>query len=226
MLKTFSCVIGALCLAGAAHAGGYTAPAVETAPAPVVMAPVAPVYSWAGAYVGGNVNYGSGKLKPAGELATFGLGDFAKPDGVSAALRAGYDWQFGKIVAGLGGEYNFGQYKDGVSAAYLGDLPSVDAKIKQVGTVFGRVGYAFNDQWMGYGLLGYSWGKVKFSGSGVSESYNLDGMTYGLGLAYAINQNWSAYGEYTFTDFGKVSGTEGNLKADLQQIKLGVNYRF
>ena len=43
---------------------------------------------------------------------------------------------------------------------------------------------------------------------------------------YKFTQNWSAYGEYSYTDFGDVEGTEGLLEADLQQIKIGVNYRF
>lgn len=227
-MKNAYLIVGAVLAAGTANAGGFNPPTVEASP--VVVSTPAP-YSWAGAYVGGNLNYGEAKAKAAGEfgseLSSEGISKtLAKPDGMSAALRAGYDWQFGNVIAGLGGEYNLGQYKSGLSGMWGDELPDVDVKVKNVATLFARLGYAFDDHWMGYGLLGYSWGKGKISGYGESESVDLDGMSYGLGVSYAIDQKWSAYGEYTFTDFGKVDKTDGNLKAELQQIKLGVNYRF
>lgn len=216
-------------LGTAASAGGLAAPVVEPV---VVVATYAPVASWEGAYLGGNLNYGKGKLKANGELADelseFGLGKtLSKPNGTSFAIRGGYDWQFGQVVAGLGVEYNLGHYKKGQHD--IGDEISVDSiKLKNVGTLFGRVGYAFDQNWMGYGLLGYSWGKVEAQDSddGSKSKNNLNGTTIGLGLAYKIDDNWSAYGEYAYTNFGKVKDTDGDLKATLQQVKLGVNYRF
>ncbi|WP_406870878.1 outer membrane beta-barrel protein [Thioclava sp. 'Guangxiensis'] len=214
-----------------AFAGGYTTPVVEAAP--VATAVVAPVADWSGAYVGGNVNYGSASIDATGDLGdlleAFGADKtLAEPDGASAALRAGYDWQFGQTVLGLGGEYNFGKYKSGLANGYdafVGE--DVDFEIKNVAAIFARAGYAFNDKFMAYGLLGYSWGKLEASVDGLgSEEEDLDGVTIGLGGEYLINDKWSAYGEYAYTDFGDIDNTEGNVEADLHQIKAGVNYRF
>lgn len=231
MKKILLIITGVVSLAGLANAGGFTAPAFEVAPVRPDEMAREPALSWAGAYVGGNLNYGAGKVTAAGDLGKSLTADgfnrnFAKPNGGAVGLRAGYDWQFGQFVAGLGGEYSLGQYKSKFSGVYKSEYPGAEVKFRNVATVFARAGYVFADNWMGYGLLGYSRADGKASGYGGSESKSLNGMTLGVGLAYAIDQNWSAYGEYTYTDFGKVSGTSGNVKAELKQFQVGVNYRF
>lgn len=226
MLKITSFAAVCVCIATISNADSINSPVADNA----LFAYSTP-YSWAGISVGGNLNYGQSKVKDVGDLGAGILspGDsrtVAKPDGVSIAMRAGYDWQIGRFVAGLGGEYNVGSYSSGLSGAYRAYYPDMEVKVQNFGTVYGRLGYAFDDHWLGYGLLGYSWGKGKFSGDGMDQSLRLNGVTYGVGLAYAFTPKWSAYLEYAFTDFGKIGNTGGDLKADLQQIKLGLSYRF
>ena len=60
----------------------------------------------------------------------------------------------------------------------------------------------------------------------VRQSEDLDGVTIGFGGEYMFTQNWTGYAEYSYTDFGDIDNTDGQLEADLQQIKFGVNYRF
>lgn len=240
MIKKIALALSVTTLAApAAVAGGYVAPVVDVAP--VIVAPAAVIGSWQGAYVGANVNWGKAKLKAAGDLGSW-LADYnisrtlIEPDGVSGAIRAGYDWQFGNGVVGLGAEYNVGKYKEGISGP-LDDYYSghVDVDVKRAATLFARAGYAVNDNFLAYGLLGYTWAKGHASVT-VSDSFgvvdsakasvDLDGVTAGLGAEYRFNSNWSGYAEYAYTDFGKVKDTDGNLKATMQQIKVGVNYRF
>lgn len=230
--------------ATSAVAGGAVAPVVDVQPiaAPVIAAPVP---AWTGGYVGGNLNFGKANLDAAGELndlrreAQDELGislprTLAEPDGASAALRAGYDWQAGRAVFGLGAEYNFAKYKSGLNGIYGDILDEVgidgEVRVKNTATVFARAGYLINDNLLGYGLLGYTRAKGEASGSfegeSASESVTLSGATFGLGAEYLVNANWSAYAEYTYTDFGDVRDTDGWLEADLSQVKLGVNYRF
>lgn len=244
MFNRFTISAAAVALStSTAFAGGYAAPIIEPSP---VAAPVTySASSWTGGYVGGNVNFGKGKLKAAGELADFiselesaneiSLGrTLSKPDGVSAAIRAGYDWQIGQAVLGLGAEYNLGKYKGGFAGTF-GDVAAeldadADVRIKNTATVFARAGYLFNDNLLGYGLLGYTRAKgeasISFDGETDSGSETLSGTTIGLGAEYRVNANWSAYAEYTYTDFGDIRNTDGNLEAELSQIKLGANYRF
>ena len=103
----------------------------------------------------------------------------------------------------------------------------MNADIKNAATIFARAGYAMNDNFMAYGLLGYTWAKGTVGVPGLgSESRDLSGGTIGLGAEYKLNSNWSTYGEYTYTDFGTVKDTDGLLKTTLGQAKLGINYRF
>ena len=135
---------------------------------------------------------------------------------------------------GLGGEYNLGKFDGGLSGDYGAIVDEiggdVNVEVKKAATIFARGGYAVNDNLLAYGLLGYTWadGNESASLDGVSESdsVDLDGVTVGLGAEYRFNPNWSGYAEYTHTDFGKVERTDGTLKASLQQVKIGVNYRF
>ncbi len=185
---------------------------------------------WTGGYLGGNLNYGTGRFTTSGDWATGlssnGFPTVGKPDGASGAIRAGYDWQSGVGVFGVGAEYNLGKYKDSA----VGPGGSLNTEIKSAAMIFARAGYAINENFMAYGLVGYTWskGSASASGGGVNfdESRDLDGGTIGLGAEYKFNPNWSTYGEYTYTDFGTVENTQSRLKATLGQVKLGVNYRF
>lgn len=200
--------------AAPAFAGGYVAPVVDVEPV-VAVTPAPIVGTWTGGYLGANVNYGKAEFDPTD---TMFYGE-AEPDGANFALRGGYDWQHGNGVFGLGAEYNLAKYKDDVD----NDGIIEELALKNVGTVFLRAGYAFNDQLLGYGLLGYT--HAKFDGVGISES--VDGPTLGLGAEYRFNPNWSGYAEYAYTDFGSVITTdEGDIDAKLNQVKLGVNFRF
>lgn len=229
LLLTTTVVLSA---ASASFAGGYTTPVVEAEPVTVAsVTPVAPAYNWSGAYVGANVNWGEASADAKGDLrsalSSVGLGEtLSEPEGASAAIRAGYDWQFNRMIVGLGAEYNAGKYDAGLEGQ-LGDALEADVELKNTATVFARAGYAFTDNIVGYGLLGYTWAKGEISIDGVgSESEDLDGVTVGLGGEYLINNNWSAYGEYAYTDFGDIDNTDGQAEAELHQVKLGLNYRF
>lgn len=218
-----------------ALAGGYEPPVVETQPVVAPIIEAAPL-GWTGGYVGANLNYGKGKYKYDG-----GLGDelvdglpsaISKPDGASAALRAGYDWQNGPGVFGVGAEYNFGKYKAGPNGAWadLADgagLESTEASIKRAATVFARAGYAFDDAVMAYGLLGYTWAKGEVTGDNFDTvSADLKGPTIGLGAEYKFADNWSGYAEYAYTKFKSADFAEVQTKPNLSQVKLGVNFRF
>lgn len=209
-----------------AFAGGVSAPVFEAVPQVVYAAPA---MSWTGGYLGGNLNYGKGKINSSGALATAlagaGYPTSAAPDGASGALRAGYDWQRGAGVFGIGAEYNFGKYKDTITSA-VPLSPAIDTEIKDAATVFARAGYAMNDNLMAYGLVGYTWAKATATSGGTTLSENLDGGTLGLGAEYKFSQNMSTYVEYTYTDFGTIKNTGNQLDADLGQVKLGLNFRF
>ena len=220
-----------LALAAApAFAGGYVAPVVDVEPVVVTPAPI--IAAWTGGYVGANLNYGKTNSVTQA-YGGFPEGLSTRPDGASAALRGGYDWQRGNGVFGLGAEYNFGKYEDDIkfTQGVNGDASTDtrgEARLKNLGMIFVRAGYAFNDQTMAYGLLGYSHGKAEVEGTlfdvAFSESETVKGPTLGIGAEHRFNENWSGYAEYAHTRFGTVGNLNEKLKLD--QVKLGVNFRF
>lgn len=232
MKRNISLAIASFLVASPAFAGSL-AP-VYTEPTPMVPAPMPMMTpAWTGGYVGANLNYGEANVDATGDAGDLlsGLGlssSLSKPDGWGGSVRAGYDFQAGQGVFGLGFEYNFGELTgdlDPALTAALGE-PDTSVVLDEMATVFARAGYAVNDQFLAYGLLGYSRATGSFTTAAGSESEDLDGYTAGLGGEYKFTQNWSTYLEYTYTDFGTVSGTDGNLEVDLHQVRLGVNYRF
>ncbi|MFC0278829.1 outer membrane protein [Falsigemmobacter intermedius] len=185
--------------AGAALAGGVAAPVMEPVIAPVVVA-AAPVGAWQGGYAGANLSWGK-----------VGIDGYDDLDGAGIALRGGYDWQNGNTVFGLGADYDFGKQK--------ADFVGGEQALKNAGTVFARLGYDANG-WLPYASLGYTWAKME--GPVVNE--NVDGYTIGLGVERKFTPNWAGYAEISHTDFGNIDAL--GVDADMQKIKLGVNYRF
>lgn len=229
-----SIVMSGIMSSASAYAGGYVAPVIDVPPAVAQLETIDP--TWGGFYLGANLNYGKGKAKAvdhfADKLTRLGYGTaLSKPDGTSGALRVGHDWQRGRAVFGLGAEYNFGAYKGAISpehSAYYG--MNIDVKVKNTATVFARAGYLVNDKVLAYGLVGYSAAKAHLTapdnGGATIAKENVSGLTVGLGGEYRFSQNWSSYAEITHTDFGKIKNISDTTKLDLQQVKLGVNYRF
>jgi outer membrane immunogenic protein len=85
--------------------------------------------------------------------------------------------------------------------------------------VYGKGGYAFMDNQISGSALGVA----------VSESHFHNGWTIGGGVEFAFAGPWSLKGEYMFARYLNEPYTQLNgltLGADVQTIKLGVNYRF
>ena len=212
-----------------AWAGGLTVPVIDQ---PISVQPVAVIapLDWAGGYVGGNLGYGTAEIEAQDILAlqTDALGisrTLFKPDGLTAGLRGGYDWQRGQFVFGLGGEYTLGDRDSGLEDAdTAATLSNPTATLSEVGRVFGRVGYA-TGPWLPYALLGYSTAKLEISGPDGGEG-DIEGVTAGIGVERRFMGNFSGYGEYSYTDFGDVAGADDQISVDLNEIRLGVNYRF
>ncbi len=111
--------------------------------------------------------------------------------------------------------------------------------IDYVGTVRGRIGYAF-DRLMPYVTGGFAWGHTHINvndGDGVSGLFPVGhyqtGWTAGVGLEYAVSGNWTAKAEYEYVDLSRqtydLSGFGlGSVNVDprIHLFKLGLNYQF
>ena len=228
---------------GAAQAADLPA---RVAPAPYI-APL-PIFTWTGAYFGINAgaafdnstrfnltgvtaaDNGVGSTRPG----TFKNSD----DGFTAGGQIGYNYEFG--AGGLGG-FGGGGVVIGLEAdaAYIdaaksgtygglstGGLPSVNnfrSGIDYLGTVRGRLGYAFN-QFLIYGTGGFAYGEtfekaslytagnaaqLRYFGS---HSDMQTGYTYGGGVEYALPTT-------SFLNFFKSSAV--TIKGEYLRYDLG-----
>jgi outer membrane immunogenic protein len=235
-------------------------------------APPLTTRSWTGFYIGGNVGYGWGSLtgdtartvvEPPGfaspNSAVFTFDRSLDPQGVLGGFQVGYNFQAMRIVYGLEADFSwtgqrdsfdFSGRRNNFTTEDFSYQETLAAKLQYLGTVRGRIGYAF-DQWLPYITGGFAWGRMEtdlnwtllqfatgtstlshppasFSGS---QAKTLPGWTLGAGFEYAFAERWSAKVEYLFVDLGKevyFPGIQGGGSFGFQDhiVRLGVNFRL
>ena len=181
--------VGKLGLAGTAWIAAACTGAVAADLSPAYKAPVkaiAPVASWTGFYIGGNVGYGwdSGSsgvsalstdaaLAPA-LAAILAAGSYPtslspSAKGVIGGGQIGYNWQLpSQWLVGLEADLQASGIKGSDSQTRsppFFDMTStgVTKSIDWFGTVRGRVGFLVTPQWLLYGTGGLAYGQTKSS---------------------------------------------------------------
>jgi len=195
---------------GMAPALAADLPARAYTKAPVA---VAPIYSWTGFYLGA-------------------MGGYAEKGGLAGGT-IGFNWQTGGLVLGVEADGAWSNAKPNLTGAAVAGL-TFDDRVNSMGTVRGRVGYAF-DQVLVYGTGGYAWmdNKVTISGIGgtFSNSQVLNGWAAGAGVEVMIAPKWSVKAEYLYRRFGNQDYTfpQGVLTVtdpSINSVQVGVNYHF
>jgi outer membrane immunogenic protein len=222
-------MLAAIAMTGSAFAADM-APRYTKAPPP----PPAPVYSWTGCYIGGNVGGGwertrQTQIGKVGGPAIIPNNDFGASDGNDfvGGGQIGCDYQFNSFVVGVQGMYNYGRISSShvVPTAFpgfpVGSFQSVN-QVKDMWTATGRVGYLFTPALLGYVKGGGAWTRVDHTFNGfvptpfLSEFANgvdRQGWTVGGGLEWMFAPGWSVFGEFNYMDFGNkdVNFTAGPL---------------
>jgi opacity protein-like surface antigen len=183
----------------AALAGGMATPVAE----PVVMAPVVvetrPNGDWTGAYGGLALGYG--------DLGS--SGDVLNGDGILGGVFGGYRYDFGTWVGGIEGDWDTADIDLGED---LGSLDSV-ARIKlQAGADLGQVFL--------YATAGAAYADASVAGTDFSDW----GYFGGVGMDYAVAENWLIGGEILAHQFDDFDDT--GIDLDATTIKARVAYRF
>lgn len=178
-----------------------------------------------------------------------------RPAGLTIGLVGGYDFQFGKVVAGIVGDWSYADaYGTGTALSNLVNR-TVDEKISSFGTIRGRLGYLVGPNGQERALVyvtgGGAWANIKStitsSGSVCGGSINCAsgtgsdtkfGWVFGGGAEYRINSNLSAslealyakLGTYDTTITGSVykSPVSYTLHQDVNigTIRTALTYRF
>lgn len=183
--------------------------------------------------------------------------------------QLGANWQAGWVVLGIQADAYWADIEGHGSCFDSGAFQTVglsfacNDKVNAFGTVTGRVG-AVVDRALIYAKGGWAWESgqhtfnatfpasvndgdnfrppVGFSGGG-TVNQSRGGWTFGAGVEYAVTQNWSAFVEYDYFDFGTkgvnsayvVTTDEprtftvpfpANMTEKFNVVKVGLNYKL
>lgn len=242
---------------GAAHAADFGGPPAydgSLKDGPALMSQP----SWTGFYVGGHVGYGwadndtttivrnaQGNIPLNGNNPLVGVYSY-DGDGWLGGLQLGYNYQSGRLVVGIEGDYSWSD----ISSSFVYDPdPAKENKtagndINWIATIRGRAGYAF-DSVLVYGTAGVAFAEFdgyvnnfwRGNGDRGSGSSTETGWVAGGGLEFALAPNITVKGEYLYMHFdssgqmtshdwpdGTVMHADNDV--DLHTVRLGVNYKF
>jgi outer membrane immunogenic protein len=214
-------LIGWVALSGAAAAADLgRAPPPYYPKAPVV----APLYNWTGFYFGIN---GGGAFG----TSTWDRTGSRNVSGGLVGATAGYNYQFGQVVAGVEGDIDWSDINGtGTTACPLGCKTSNT----WLSTVRGRLGYAA-DRFMPFVTGGAAFGNIRASTPGFATTTQTNtGWTIGGGLEAALAPNWTAKVEYLYVDLGNFNCglncgaglVTDNVSFKTNLLRAGVNYKF
>ena len=211
---------------------------------PITYLPAA--YDWSGLYFGGHVGWGhvrdSYTTNTASALLAAGSNAGITNDQFIGGIQAGYNMKLApNIILGFEGEFTWLTRGGTTSLVTLapGTL-TYGSSPDWVATAAGRLGYAANNM-MIYAKGGAAWMDTNYSafatpvvGVAYAANSTRTGYTVGGGLEYGLTSAWSMKAEYAYLDFGTAvynvgfggAATATAVKTDMQQIKLGLNYRF
>src|SRR5262245_48760191 len=209
---------------------------------PVVpMVPPPPAYTWTGCNVGANIGGAWGGWKVSDNLG-FGLDESNNNSGFAGGGQIGCDYQFaGGWVIG------FRNLFDGTTASHtrnfdaFGYSASLETKVQWFDQLTGRIGFLATPQVLLYGQGGAAWanieGTLNVVGFGeIARSKNSrTGWTAGGGGEWQFAPHWSVFLEYNYLGFQRDSNVcivsicgldVFSIKSNIQNVLLGVNYRF
>ncbi|MBR0739828.1 carbohydrate porin [Bradyrhizobium liaoningense] len=197
------------------------------------------VYDWTGFYVGGHFGYGDAGFGPGtNSLPLQGVILPPSATGFSGGYQLGYNHQLAnRVVLGIEADSTFTGARDIV--AHERSPTPFNTTLDYVGTVRGRIGYAF-DRFMPFVTGGFAWGHTHINvndADGVTELFPVGkyqaGWTAGLGLEFAVSGNWTAKAEYDYValsrrayDLGGFGLGNVDVEPRVHLFKLGLNHNF
>ena len=236
--------IGLLAVSSGAFAADLGARAAYPPPPPPL-----PIYNWTGFYIGANLGgaWASGTLTDNVTGASI-TGNHA---GVIGGGTFGYNWQFApNWVVGIEGMFDgtsISKTTSTVNGTYAGLPVSLQgsANTNWLSTVAARIGFAENN-WLFYAKGGGGWANntasvtgavltnnVGWVGGTLSASNTTAGWLAGVGIEYALTQNWTVKAEYDYLGLEHYTATTAfapgdsiNVARNINLFTVGVNYKF
>jgi outer membrane immunogenic protein len=239
-LLSAALVVAATSVSANAADMSYKAPMAQTA------------YSWTGFYLGANAGGGIANSEHLDQDAFEAVNTKFQEAFGTIGLTAGYNYQFGRTVLGIEGDYNWANVNATKSLANgsEGGSGSTQFQMDQFATLRARAGLAL-DQTFIYATGGVAFAHVQntttFGANGgfaqASEDKWKTGLAVGAGIEFALTHNWSLKGEYMLMQFensnasindigttrnscGAVNPCRMSYSESIQTARLGLNYKF
>lgn len=235
-------------------------PSLASGPGPVLVEmPVEVIEApadnfWEGPWVGlslgmGSTNYDLSGSVEAGPLsAGLNLPDLGGT-GALLGIQAGYNFRLSdRMIAGVVIDATMSNITNDTSA-FLSIGPNelafnYDLAPERMYTIAGRLGYLPTPDTQVYGLLGYTRADYVADlslaitpGPTFTDSYSfdMDGVTVGVGIETRVTETMSIGLEYRYTDLGRFSfiddtfgplAVEAGFDAVIQTVRASVNFHF
>jgi outer membrane immunogenic protein len=201
------------------------------------VVPLPAPFSWTGFYLGGNVGGARTTSTLSDNLTNVSLD--RDDNGFVGGLQVGYNYQIGNLVLGVEWDFDWTSIDASgvVTIPGLGGALQASVDTEWITTLAGRIGLAL-DRTLVYVKVGGGWVRSEASvtqlstGSTLTASHTNAGWLVGAGFEYAFAPNWTAKFEYDFIGLGDkafpgFAGTRAfELERDVQQVKVGINFKF
>jgi outer membrane immunogenic protein len=201
------------------------------------VVPLPEPFSWTGFYLGGNIGGARATSTLSDNLSNVSLDRDQK--GFIGGVQIGYNYQVGSLVLGVEWDFDWTSLDASgvVTIPGLGGALQGSVDTEWIATLAGRIGLAL-DRTLVYVKVGGGWVRSEASvtqlttGSTLTASHTNGGWLVGAGFEYAFAPNWTAKFEYEFLGladktFPGFVGTRAlELEHDVQQVKVGINFKF
>jgi outer membrane immunogenic protein len=245
MMRRHSLTLLAAAMFALAASQASAADLPRRAPAPAYVPPPAPPpYIWTGCYVGGNVGGAFARLDVT-DVATGAEIDRTR-SGFAGGGQIGCDYQMGAWLIGIRDLFDgtsLNSSRTLFDPSFATGSGTINSKVRWFDALTGRVGYLVTPTVLFYGQGGAAWAQYSltaFNGLGAEvgsiSGNSRTGWTAGFGFEWMFVPHWSVFTEYNFMGFGTrsssflacASATCGILsaKSDIQNVLVGVNYKF
>lgn len=246
-MKRLALLVALSLIGGQALAADFPPPIAPPPPAPAGYFPVAPLYSWTGFYVGGNLGAGWNNASFSNS-ASSAFSTTTTATTLLGGAQFGANYQFGPSGVLVGAEAMFdwlANTKNSITATNGGSVATATINNRWITTATGKLGYAW-ERVLFYGKGGFAWisssnssATINGTAFGLSSNSTNWGWTGGLGVEWAFAGNWSVRAEYDFIGlqnqtFGIPSTATAPFTSDtisvnnrtIQMVTAGLNYKL
>jgi outer membrane immunogenic protein len=205
--------------------------------APVRKAPAlipAPIYTWTGCYVGGNVGWARTETRIT-DLEGFDDGRHTA-DGFAGGGQVGCDYQFASNwVLGVQGLFDAASFS-GRHTSVIEPDETFHSRTRWFATATGRLGFLPTPNLLLYGKAGWGWVEQRLTVTDLSRTFtadnsNFNGPDVGAGFEYLLTPNWSLWVEWDHIfardrNVNFVGLEPERVRRDFDKVLVGLNWRF